>query len=242
MVAVTPRHEPGGRFHGALRDRSRCRWLQDLRGIIDISDGSISERLIRPTEASRGRGAVLDDAVKMVKQLSYHFRAMRPALGVCVAELVDSDGLITSAHTIPWLGLALAQVFTDCTPVSVESDVRAGALAEALLGAGRSLDPFVYITVGTGISSSLVVAGRPFEGARRNALLLGSGSVRVSSPHVGIVLAAGRSERLASVTGGGDGCRRSRRSCRTRTGGTHQAARRTRETPGRPRASRTPPP
>lgn len=151
-------------------------------GIIDISDGSISERLIRPTEASRGRGAVLDDAVKMVKQLSYHFRAMRPALGVCVAKLVDSDGLITSAHTIPWLGLALAQVFTDCTPVSVESDVRAGALAEALLGAGRSLDPFVYITVGTGISSSLVVAGRPFEGAGRYALLLGPGSVRVSSP------------------------------------------------------------
>ena len=55
-------------------------------------------------------------------------------------------------------------------PVYVDSDVRAAALAEARLGAGRSMSSFLYVTVGTGVSHSFVmgryaVAWR--EGKRR---------------------------------------------------------------------------
>ena len=56
----------------------------------------------------------------------------------------------------------------------VESDVRAGALAEAMFGAGRAYGLFVYVTVGTGISSTLVLDGRPFAGANGNALIMAS--------------------------------------------------------------------
>ncbi|MCX6628043.1 MAG: ROK family protein, partial [Candidatus Solibacter sp.] len=59
-------------------------------------------------------------------------------------------------------------------PAVVESDVRAAALGEAWLGAGRGFREFVYVTAGTGISSALVQAGRPYAGARGNALVLAS--------------------------------------------------------------------
>ena len=35
----------------------------------------------------------------------------------------------------------------------------------------------VYVTVGTGISHTLVIDGRPFAGSRGSALLLGSGPI-----------------------------------------------------------------
>jgi glucokinase len=52
--------------------------------------------------------------------------------------------------------------------------VRAAAAAEAAFGAARGLGWFVYVTVGTGISSCLVQHGGPLPGARGNALVLAS--------------------------------------------------------------------
>src|SRR5262249_51747583 len=70
-------------------------------------------------------------------------------------------------------------------PVTIDADVRAAALAEARFGAGRPYQLFVYVTVGTGISSTLVQDGRPFAGARGNALVLTSGSMTTICPQCG---------------------------------------------------------
>jgi glucokinase len=93
-------------------------------------------------------------------------------IGVGVAELVDLAGNITSAHTIAWRGLPVQAALSALAPAFVESDARAPALAEAMFGAGRSFKIFTYITVGTGISYCLVQDGRPYTGARGNALIL----------------------------------------------------------------------
>ena len=50
--------------------------------------------------------------------------------------------------------------------MTLESDVRAAALAEARFGAGAGRSPFLFVIVGTGASVCLVVDGRPYAGAR----------------------------------------------------------------------------
>ena len=52
--------------------------------------------------------------------------------------------------------------------------MRAHALAEAHLGAGRGRPTFVFVTVGTGISSCFVQQGVPLAGTHGNALVLAS--------------------------------------------------------------------
>jgi glucokinase len=59
--------------------------------------------------------------------------------------------------------------------VAVQADVRAAAFAEARMGAGRGLGSFVYVTVGTGISSCLVLDGKPHLGAGGRTGTMGSG-------------------------------------------------------------------
>jgi glucokinase len=68
-------------------------------------------------------------------------------------------------------------------PVTVDADVRAAARGEADLGAGRGLQSFVYVTVGTGISACLVLSGSPYTGARGLAGSFASASLRFGANH-----------------------------------------------------------
>ncbi|PIQ36524.1 MAG: fructokinase [Lysobacterales bacterium CG17_big_fil_post_rev_8_21_14_2_50_64_11] len=49
-------------------------------------------------------------------------------------------------------------------PIALDTDVNAAALAEQRWGAGRDLDPLVYVTVGTGIGGGVMVHGQPLHG------------------------------------------------------------------------------
>lgn len=51
------------------------------------------------------------------------------------------------------------------TPVVVDSDVNAAAIAEQRLGAGGGLPSVAYVTVGTGIGAGLAVCGTSLKGA-----------------------------------------------------------------------------
>ncbi|HUW70256.1 MAG TPA: ROK family protein [bacterium] len=54
-------------------------------------------------------------------------------------------------------------------PVYITNDVKCAALGESWLGAARNADPFVYLNVGTGLSSAFYADGRVYQGAHRAA-------------------------------------------------------------------------
>jgi glucokinase len=100
-------------------------------------------------------------------------------IGVGICELVDRDGEIRSSSSIPWTRADVVGALGSLAPVTLEADVRAAALAEAQLGAGRRFSSFVYVTVGTGISHCLVDGGVPYLGAHGIAQLIGSSRVTI---------------------------------------------------------------
>jgi fructokinase len=102
------------------------------------------------------------------------FAAHRPlvALGVASFGPVDLDpssptwGFITTTPKPDWAQVDLAGAFGRalCTPVAFDTDVNGAAVGEHRWGAGRDRDPFVYLTVGTGVGGGAVVNGRVLHG------------------------------------------------------------------------------
>lgn len=78
-----------------------------------------------------------------------------------------SFGTITTTPKTEWIQFDLrgrVQRALDL-PVAFETDVNAAAFGEhAWIPENRSLDPFIYVTIGTGIGVGILVHGRPLHG------------------------------------------------------------------------------
>jgi glucokinase len=172
--------------------------------LLDVERGTVLESARVATNPTRGGRAVLDACVALVDAISAAGEcAGDEPLGIGICELVDRSGRITSAASVDWREVDVRGAFPTHSAVVVESDVRAAALGEARLGAGRGRGDFVYLNVGTGISFALVLDGSPYAGARGNALILGAPPVEGLSS--GAALAelggAGRAEEVFASSG-----------------------------------------
>jgi len=160
-------------------------------GVVLWPSGEILYRTQIPTLAARGGEPVLRDTLVLAGELYDRARSEQievAGIGAGIAELVDCDGNVTSSCTIRWSGVPVQQRLSTVAPAQVESDVRAAALAESMFGVGRGHRLFVYVTVGTGISYCLVQDGRPFKGARGNAITMASSPLSTVCTHCGVKL------------------------------------------------------
>ena len=146
--------------------------------LVSFPSGQILAKEAVATLPARGGQAVLDDTLTLARTLRNRAESLGGkvlGIGVGIAELVNLQGDITSEYLIKWRTLPVNDSLSQIAPARFESDARAPALAEALFGAGKSFNNFVYLTVGTGISYSLVVDGQPYAGANGHALMLATG-------------------------------------------------------------------
>jgi glucokinase len=158
-----------------------------VAGLVEFPSGTLLCKHRIPTLPERGGRPVLDDTLRLAAQLLDEAGESHLAgIGIGIAELIDLHGNISSGHTIAWQNLPVQAELADIlSPVVVEADVRAAAQAEAIWGAGNEYDQFVYITIGTGISSCLVQDQRPYKGAHGHALVLASGPATILCANCG---------------------------------------------------------
>lgn len=116
-------------------------------------------RLHRPTPVDGGPDAVVRAVVDTVAALGGAPRAV----GVAVPGIVDEErGVARHSVNLGWRDLELAEILRRETglPVALSHDIRAGALAEARLGAARGCQDALFVAVGTGVAGAALVDGR----------------------------------------------------------------------------------
>jgi len=167
-----------------MRQRQRCVLGIDVggtsirAGLFVPRSGSLRHVRAIHTDATNGARQALARAAAVAREvveagsragLTVH------KVGIGVPELVGPGGEIESAAILSWRSAGVRRVFAAYGEVTIESDVRAAALAEARLGAARGSPNFLYVGVGTGISSTLFIDGRPYLGAHGHAIAFASG-------------------------------------------------------------------
>ena len=171
----------------AVRPRSRQRCVLGIdvggtsirAGLFLPRSGSIRHvRAIHTDASNGGRQALARAAVvaREVVEAGSKAGLSVQAVGIGVPELVSASGEIESRAVLPWQSHRVRKTFAAYGDVTIASDVRAAALAEARLGAARGTPTFLYVGVGTGISSTLFVDSRPYLGAHGHAIAFASGA------------------------------------------------------------------
>ncbi len=132
-------------------------------------------------EANRPAGAP-DHTIEVAERLAADMLAQATrgefevtGIGAGYPEYVNLRGELTSREVITWKDqplAALAKVVPGVS-VAVDANVRCAARAEAALGAGKGASSFLYVSLGTGIASALVVGGEVVTGSRGEAIALG---------------------------------------------------------------------
>ncbi|UAL28516.1 ROK family protein [Nocardioides rotundus] len=130
-----------------------------------VKAGILSGARLEPVAASRptpyGADAVVDVIVDLVAELAAS--AELAAVGVALPGIVDeATGTGVRSVNLGWREVSFGDLLRDRLdlPVAVGHDVRAGALAEWQVGAGRGCDDLVFVPIGTGIAAGLVLGGR----------------------------------------------------------------------------------
>ncbi|MEW8979188.1 MAG: ROK family transcriptional regulator [Symbiobacterium sp.] len=134
---------------------------------------------LRPDEAA----AALAAAVRRVIAGTAPRRLI--GVGAALHGVVDhASGVMRFAPHFGWRDVPFAAMLAKRlgTAVVADNDVRCAAMGELWFGAGRGVENFVCVRVGTGIGSGIVMDGRLFRGGRALAGEIGHFTVDLSGP------------------------------------------------------------
>jgi glucokinase len=111
------------------------------------------------------------------------------SIGVSVPGWVDTErGMLLGAANLPcWRDFPLAQTIRRRFrfPVRIGNDANLAALAEATWGAGRDSSIVLYVTVGTGVGTGIVIDGHIYSGRFGGASEGGHLSINFRGPRCG---------------------------------------------------------
>jgi len=163
-------------------------------GLVDDEHGGVVMRFLRqPTPVEKGSAAIIGAICDLACNLTDFAKNQGykiDAAGIAVPELVDNDGKICSSWNFPLHGLNREiSAALGGLPVVIDSDVRAAAHAEARFGSGAGRRCFVYVSLGTGMSYSFCLNGRPWHGANGFAIHFASSVLALPTEIQGLVRA-----------------------------------------------------
>lgn len=140
-----------------------------LQMVIAESTTHILNQIRFDVRKERGAEGIREQIGRFLSEWKRHHIQLS-GIGVGFGGPVDIEkGRIICSHQISgWEDFDLRQWITSVygpTQVCVENDANTAALGECLCGAGKGLDPVLYVTLGSGVGGGAVVNGKIYHGA-----------------------------------------------------------------------------
>jgi len=152
-------------------------------GLIDTQNRIIARQRV-PTAPLEGPDAAVARMAQAIDALKSALPAgMRlTGVGICSPGPLDhrTGMLLDPPNLTGWVNVPLRQMLADRLglPVTLEHDAKAAALGEYHYGAGRGERDMIYIVVGTGVGSALILDGKVHRGRNNSAGEVGHITIR----------------------------------------------------------------
>lgn len=136
-------------------------------GLVDAQGAILAQGQI-PTLPEGGFQPALERLTALLSQLCSEAGCLPAGIGIGSTGPIDPlTGRYGRPDLLPtWEGQPLTAALNEQTGLTcyAENDADAHALGEAAFGAGRGADPFVMVTVGTGMGTALILHGQVYRG------------------------------------------------------------------------------
>jgi Transcriptional regulator/sugar kinase len=143
----------------------------NLRLALADMNGDIVARWSAATYDSRSADAVVHlirtGAGQLLEQTAIPRSALRAiAAGAPGVTDVDAGVVIATSYLLGWRDVPLRELLETSfeIPATVDNDVNLAALGESRSGAAIGVKDFVFLAIGTGVGSGIVLNGQPFRG------------------------------------------------------------------------------
>jgi glucokinase len=156
------------------------------RRIIKKVVGEGPDVLYRNLASSQGRTrAELLDLLERELRAAVAARPRAAAVGLGIPCTIDRRrGVCAGAVHLPLADVPLGELVAERIglPATIDNDANVAAIAEHRYGAAAGAANVVLLTIGTGIGGGLMIAGRPYRGARGAGAELGHMVIDVNGP------------------------------------------------------------
>lgn len=129
--------------------------------------GQVLKPQVLPTRREKGAEYVLKQIGKLINELAESASAHILGVGLALPGEVDNQrGYCLYCPNLKWGELEVRERLTQATalPVRLINDANAACLGEYFYGGGEGAPTFLSITLGTGVGSGLILAGRLYTG------------------------------------------------------------------------------
>ena len=142
-----------------------------------VSEGRIISWKSVVTDVDAGADKVIADIAGLVNSLKDDAGdKVITGVGIgCPGAVNSCSGIVDHAYNLKWEYVPLGEKMQRLTgyPTRVCNDANAAALGEAKYGAGKTYKSSVFITIGTGIGSGIIIDGKLFEGNQSKGAEIG---------------------------------------------------------------------
>lgn len=152
-------------------------------GVVNLQ-GQVLRRMSLETLSQEGPGRVLDQIAHLVQELKGREKIRGVGMG-CPGLVEPTLGIVRDPPNLKgWKEVNVKGNLEDRLRLKVEvaNDVNAAALGELHFGAGRGMNDFICITLGTGVGGGLILDGKLFTGRRGAAGEIGHMPVDIFGP------------------------------------------------------------
>jgi glucokinase len=144
-----------------------------------------------PTDTSRGEASVVEQLAAVAVEIRDDVVGGGVAsCGVAVPGLyVPESGVVTFLTNVPgaWSATPVGEPVAAATglPVALINDARAFGLGELRFGAGKDVDSFIGLTLGTGVGGVVAIGNQVLQGYHGQAGELGHQTIDPDGPWCG---------------------------------------------------------
>jgi glucokinase len=141
-------------------------------GIVDENGVIICKSSVPTAQGDNPAAEIIADTAKLIDRLLFEGNLRLSdveGIGLGIPGTIDSKrGIITYSNNIKMINIPIVaelKKYFGSTPISIGNDANAAALGEVRFGSAKGNSNIVFITLGTGVGTGIIIEGKLLEGA-----------------------------------------------------------------------------